>query len=308
MKTVLLIAGLLAAGWLIYNRRRVVAGIPVLRALVTSFGASGQPGELAPLIAVLYSSITDKSRRTWWTRTTHISGEGWTVVAAPGDAAVLAHSIGAVEADLNAALRDNAERHRIVIDAPLRIRGVVAKHEAAPGRPQLLQEGAVSEPRLPARPSRAETMSPSEGGSAVRSQTPRLGGKLESEAPTRLVATIGETFTAAPTSVRLWPIGPGAGQDPIVVPAGGIILGRSANLGVGRVASRTVSGRHAELRREGGAWVIRDLGSHNGTFLGARRVDQEKVRSGDVIGLGRHVRLRLVLDEQPLQSAARQSG
>lgn len=290
MNTILLIVGMLAIGWLIYNRRRVVTGIPVLRALATSLAASGRPGELAPLIAALYSSITDRSGRTWWTRTNHISGEGWTIVAAPADAAILARSIRAVEADLNAALRDNAERHRIVIDAPLRIRDVVSESDVAIGRPRLRPELTASgSPRAPAG-------------------TPRTRLSALSEAPTKLAETIGETFAASPTSVQLWPIGPGAGQDPIVVPSAGIILGRSTDLDVGRIASRTVSGHHAELRSEGEIWVVRDLGSHNGTFLGARRVDEAKVQSGDVIGLGRHVRLRLIIGEQPLESVADQRG
>ncbi|HXB63768.1 MAG TPA: FHA domain-containing protein [Solirubrobacteraceae bacterium] len=305
MSTILLILALLAIGWLVYNRRRVVAGVPVLQALATALGGSGQPGELAPLIAALYSSITDKSRRTWWTRTHHVSGESWTIVAAPADAAILAGSIRAVEADLNAALADNASRHRIVIDSPVRIQGVLSDPGVAAGRPKLRPGPAAQAPQAATQP--RPGVRPSSADRAMAS-TPRSKLDAEWEAPTNLAETIGETFVASPETVRLWPIGPGAGRDPIVVPASGIVLGRSPDLGAGRIASRTVSGRHAELRREGEAWVLRDLGSHNGTFLGARRVDEAKVQSGDVIGLGRHFRVRLIVGEQPLESAARRRG
>lgn len=300
MKTILLIAGLITAGWLVYNRRRVVASVPMLRALVTSLVAGGQPGELAPLIAALYGSIVDKSRRTWWTRAHHVSDQGWTIVAAPADAAILAGSIGAVEADLNAALTDNADRHRIVIGAPVRIRGVVSDGGVVVGRPQLRPEAATSQSRPAAAPPLARSATPS------AASTPRTNLDTKWETPTKLAATIGETFVTSPASVRLWPIGQSAGSDPIVVPAVGIVLGRSPDLGVGRIASRTVSKHHAELRREGEAWVVRDLGSRNGTFLGARQIDQSRIQSGDVIGLGRHVRLRLTIGEQPLKSTAGQ--
>jgi V8-like Glu-specific endopeptidase len=49
---------------------------------------------------------------------------------------------------------------------------------------------------------------------------------------------------------------------------------------------REASGHHAELRREGGAWVVVDLGSRNGTFVSGRRVEREAVRSGDELSFG----------------------
>jgi hypothetical protein len=49
---------------------------------------------------------------------------------------------------------------------------------------------------------------------------------------------------------------------------------------------REASGYHAELRREGNAWIVVDLGSRNGTFVGAERVDRRPLASGDEIALG----------------------
>jgi pSer/pThr/pTyr-binding forkhead associated (FHA) protein len=48
----------------------------------------------------------------------------------------------------------------------------------------------------------------------------------------------------------------------------------------------TVSRRHAELVVRDGAWILRDLGSSNGTWVNGRRVVEAEVRSGDVVVLG----------------------
>ena len=47
-----------------------------------------------------------------------------------------------------------------------------------------------------------------------------------------------------------------------------------------------VSWRHGEIRAEGDAWVIEDLGSTNGTFLGAQRLDRIDIREECVVRLG----------------------
>ncbi|CAM5681647.1 FHA domain-containing protein OS=Streptomyces tendae OX=1932 GN=GUR47_31580 PE=4 SV=1 [Streptomyces tendae] len=50
---------------------------------------------------------------------------------------------------------------------------------------------------------------------------------------------------------------------------------------------RTVSRVHAELSLQGGMWVLRDLGSTNGTTVNGRRViGAAVVREGDQIGFG----------------------
>jgi hypothetical protein len=47
-----------------------------------------------------------------------------------------------------------------------------------------------------------------------------------------------------------------------------------------------VSWRHGEIRAEGDGWVIEDLGSTNGTFLGAQRLDRIDIREECVVRLG----------------------
>jgi len=49
---------------------------------------------------------------------------------------------------------------------------------------------------------------------------------------------------------------------------------------------RDASARHAELRREGSSWVLVDLGSRNGTFVGGQRIDRHVLNPGDEIVFG----------------------
>lgn len=64
-------------------------------------------------------------------------------------------------------------------------------------------------------------------------------------------------------------------------------IGRDPASGL-RLNHETVSRVHAELRRQGGMWVLRDLGSTNGTTVNGRRVTGAAVvREGDQIAFGR---------------------
>lgn len=69
-------------------------------------------------------------------------------------------------------------------------------------------------------------------------------------------------------------------------------IGRDPASGL-RLNHETVSRVHAELSRQGGMWVLRDLGSTNGTTVNGRRVvGAAVVREGDQIGFG-HMAFRL---------------
>jgi hypothetical protein len=47
-----------------------------------------------------------------------------------------------------------------------------------------------------------------------------------------------------------------------------------------------VSRFHAEIRRDGDRFLLKDLGSSNGTMIGDARADHAELRNGDVISLG----------------------
>lgn len=71
-------------------------------------------------------------------------------------------------------------------------------------------------------------------------------------------------------------------------PGGGhpLRIGRDPASGL-RLSHESVSRVHAELRRQGGMWVLRDLGSTNGTTVNGRRViGAAVVREGDQVGFG----------------------
>ena len=48
-----------------------------------------------------------------------------------------------------------------------------------------------------------------------------------------------------------------------------------------------MSRRHAELRSEAGRFVLKDLGSMNGTHVNSRRVGTAELADGDEIWIGR---------------------
>jgi len=63
-------------------------------------------------------------------------------------------------------------------------------------------------------------------------------------------------------------------------------IGRDPASGL-RLSHETVSRVHADLSRQGGLWVLRDLGSTNGTTVNGRRViGAAVVRDGDLVSFG----------------------
>jgi ABC transport system ATP-binding/permease protein len=63
------------------------------------------------------------------------------------------------------------------------------------------------------------------------------------------------------------------------------LIGRDPKSDIVMTDSR-VSWRHGEMRAEADGWVIEDLGSTNGTFLGAQRLDRIEIREECVVRLG----------------------
>jgi pSer/pThr/pTyr-binding forkhead associated (FHA) protein len=53
------------------------------------------------------------------------------------------------------------------------------------------------------------------------------------------------------------------------------------------IADESVSRHHALVERRGNDYVIRDVQSRNGIWLGQQRVEEHKLRDGDVLSLGR---------------------
>lgn len=71
-------------------------------------------------------------------------------------------------------------------------------------------------------------------------------------------------------------------------------------------ADLDASGSHAEIRREGAVWVLRDAGSRNGTLVAGRPVQRHELAQGDEIEFGTggpRVRVELVQPAQGTMAA-----
>jgi pSer/pThr/pTyr-binding forkhead associated (FHA) protein len=71
-------------------------------------------------------------------------------------------------------------------------------------------------------------------------------------------------------------------------------------------ADLDASGNHAELRHEGGVWVLRDVGSRNGTLVRGKPIQRHEVADGDEIEFGTggpRVKVELVTPAKPITAA-----
>jgi FHA domain len=85
-----------------------------------------------------------------------------------------------------------------------------------------------------------------------------------------------------------------------------IVVGRDESADI-LIDNPSMSRRHAELRQEGAGWVVEDLGSSNGTFIGGERIDGPRpIEVGSEIGFGKFsvVFGKAVGDEAPAPAAA----
>jgi hypothetical protein len=89
-----------------------------------------------------------------------------------------------------------------------------------------------------------------------------------------------------------------------------IRVGRDAEMDV-IIDNPSVSRRQAEFRKEGDGWVVEDLGSSNGTFIGEQRITAaHPVKVGDEVGVGKFsiVFDKVVGDAAPAPAAAAPTG
>ncbi len=80
------------------------------------------------------------------------------------------------------------------------------------------------------------------------------------------------------------------------------ILGRNRKCTV-VLGDEHSSRRHAQILNTGGRWVLRDLGTLNGTRLNGRRVEQHPLESNQVISIGR-TRFRFTMEETATSTPA----
>ena len=94
-------------------------------------------------------------------------------------------------------------------------------------------------------------------------------------------AAIPATFSAAPRPYLV-----GAGGQRFDLPGGAPVrLGRALDNDI-VVADASVSRHHASIEARNGSFVLRDLGSQNGTWIGERRITEAALGPGDLLRLG----------------------
>lgn len=98
--------------------------------------------------------------------------------------------------------------------------------------------------------------------------------------------------------------GPGMGQL-LEVKQGTVVVGR-ASVSDLRLQHPSISRRHAQVKRKGEQFFVKDLGSQNGTFVNKQRIATEvEVKPGDTIAMGNAlVRLRGPLEKGEKLAAA----
>jgi hypothetical protein len=81
--------------------------------------------------------------------------------------------------------------------------------------------------------------------------------------------------------------GGGRAGESFATEASRTLIGRSPDCDV-FLDDVTVSRRHAEIVREGDAYVIRDLGSLNGTFVNRHRIESSVLADDDEVQIGKY--------------------
>jgi DNA-binding winged helix-turn-helix (wHTH) protein len=128
-----------------------------------------------------------------------------------------------------------------------------------------------------------------------------LGGDAGPASFVRTVPRFGYAFAGAASASASGPAEAapaGAGRPCLVLAEreialldGENVIGRDEGLAV-RIDSPGVSRRHARIVVHGEEASLEDLGSKNGTFVGEERLQAPRLLAhGDVISLGRHLRL-----------------
>ena len=125
--------------------------------------------------------------------------------------------------------------------------------DACPFCAEAAQQAAAAVPKAPMK-----TQAFMIDAAGAPSSTQLCGWLVPVQGPQR-----GELFTLSPQST--------IGKDPTCT----IVL----NDGF-------MSSRHAEIKAEGGVWIIKDLGSTNGTYVNDKRVDKHELVDNDFIKFG----------------------
>ncbi len=127
-----------------------------------------------------------------------------------------------------------------------------------------------------------------------------LTGPVEHESPTGLSPEEQAAVIALPPTSALLIVqrGPSAGAR-FLLDADRTVAGRSPDADI-FLDDVTVSRKHVEFVREGDGFVVRDVGSLNGTYVNRDRIERVLLRSGDEVQIGK---FRMTFHPSPARTA-----
>ena len=145
---------------------------------------------------------------------------------------------------------------------------------------------------------------PSERQWAAVETTINLGenaiGSVDYDAPVGLSAEDQAAVAALPPTSALLIVqrGPSAGAR-FLLDAPRTVAGRSPNSDI-FLDDVTVSRKHVEFVREPEGFVVRDVGSLNGTYVNRDRIERATLRAGDEVQIGK---FRMTFHPSPVRGA-----
>ena len=94
-------------------------------------------------------------------------------------------------------------------------------------------------------------------------------------------------ITMSTETMMLGELLPVGGGDPIPLLKPQLTVGRRESSDI-VLRFPNVSGSHCELSIDGGYWMVRDLGSSNGTKVNGTRVSEQRLEPGDTLTVAKH--------------------
>jgi hypothetical protein len=110
------------------------------------------------------------------------------------------------------------------------------------------------------------------------------------------VPALGAVSAHGPGTAKLVPLG--FAHPGFALAEGVNKLGRDPGQNHHVILSSHVSRTHCEVVVSSGKILVRDLGSHNGTYVNSTRVKEKELQPGDKVGLSRRVTFVLVMDAE----------
>jgi predicted component of type VI protein secretion system len=94
-------------------------------------------------------------------------------------------------------------------------------------------------------------------------------------------------------------------KKPVPMRKSRLVVGRKPECAI-RIPVASVSREHCEVVQEGDSLTVRDLGSSNGTYVNRERVQEAKLKAGDILAVGPAVFV-VQVDGQPAEFDAKQA-